>query len=142
MLNKVVLIGRLVRDPDLRYTPNNIPVTSFTLAVNRPFSSASQGQNDNNADFITCVVWRRQAENVSKYVNKGSLVAVEGRLQTRDYMDEKNNVRRYVTEVVCDSVVFLDPKQSNYDNSQNVKEDEKKDDVASTIDIIEDDLPF
>lgn len=142
MLNKVVLIGRLVRDPDLRYTPNNIPVTSFTLAVNRPFSSANQGQNDNNADFITCVVWRRQAENVSKYVNKGSLVAVEGRLQTRDYMDEKNNVRRYVTEVVCDSVVFLDPKQSNYDNSQNVKEDDKKDDVASTIDIIEDDLPF
>ncbi len=144
MLNKVVLIGRLVRDPELRYTPNNIAVVSFTLAVNRPFSSANQGPNDNNADFISCVVWRRQAENVSKYVNKGSLVAVEGRIQTRDYMDEKNNVRRYVTEVVCDSVVFLDPKQSSssYDNVPNASEDEKKDDTINKIDIIEDDLPF
>ncbi|MDD5294215.1 MAG: single-stranded DNA-binding protein [Candidatus Izemoplasmatales bacterium] len=142
MLNKVVLIGRLVRDPELRYTNTNIPVVSFTLAVNRPFVSQNQNQ-DNNADFISCTVWRKQAENVSKYVNKGSLVAVEGRLQSRDYMDEKNNVRRYVTEVVCDSVVFLDPKpQGQSDNSSNTYEKEKKDDVTQHIDIIEDDLPF
>jgi single-strand DNA-binding protein len=115
---------------------------SFTLAVNRPFVSQNQNQ-ENNADFISCTVWRKQAENVSKYVNKGSLVAVEGRLQSRDYMDEKNNVRRYVTEVVCDSVVFLDPKpQGQSDNSSNTYEKEKKDDVTQHIDIIEDDLPF
>jgi len=133
----------MVRDPELRYTQSNIPVSSFTLAVNRPYSSANQ-QGDNNADFISCTVWRKQAENVSKYMSKGSLVAVEGRLQTRDYMDEKNNVRRYVTEVVCDSVVFLEPKGSG-DNSQSYPDNNsnnKKDEVENHIDIIEDDLPF
>jgi len=142
MLNKVVLIGRLVRDPELRYTNNNIPVISFTLAVNRPFVSQSQGQGDNNADFISCTVWRKQAENVSKYVNKGSMVAVEGRLQSRDYMDEKNNVRRYVTEVICDSVVFLDSKPQTETTNAPSQEKDKKEDVANHIDIIEDDLPF
>ncbi|HOP57518.1 MAG TPA: single-stranded DNA-binding protein [Bacillota bacterium] len=147
MLNRVVLVGRLVRDPELRYTQNNIAVVSFTLAVNRPFASSNQ-QNDNTADFISCTAWRKQAENISKYVNKGSMVAVDGRLQTRDYMDEKNNVRRYVTEVVCDSVVFLDSKSQsqdsgnghNYDASDN--NNNKKDDKEDSIDIIEDDLPF
>ena len=140
MLNKVVLIGRMVRDPELRYTSNNIPVTSFTLAVNRPFQSSSQNQGESNADFFSCTVWRKSAENVSKYCNKGSLVAVEGRLQTRDYMDEKNNVKRYVTEIVCDQVVFLDPKpqSDNYQPQGNTKKDE----AESQIDIIEDDLPF
>ncbi len=143
MLNRVVLIGRLVRDPELRYTQSNLAVVTFTLAVNRPFASANQ-QNENNADFISCTVWRKQAENVSKYVNKGSMVAVEGRLQTRDYMDEKNNVRRYVTEVICDSVVFLDSKSQSSDNHQSVSDNNnnKKDEVENQIDIIEDDLPF
>ncbi|MDD4184338.1 MAG: single-stranded DNA-binding protein [Candidatus Izemoplasmatales bacterium] len=139
MLNKVLMIGRMVRDPELRYTNNNIPVASFTLAVNRPFQSSSQNQ-DNNADFFSCTVWRKSAENVSKYCNKGSLVAVEGRLQTRDYMDEKNNVKRYVTEIICDQVVFLDPKPQS-DNYQP-QEKAKKDEAESKIDIIEDDLPF
>jgi single-strand DNA-binding protein len=142
MLNKVVLIGRLVRDPELRYTNSNIPVVSFTLAVNRPFVSQNQASGENNADFISCTVWRKQAENVSKYVNKGSMVAVEGRLQTRDYMDEKNNVRRYVTEVICDSVVFLDSKPQTDASAMPSMEKEKKDDQANHIDIIEDDLPF
>ena len=107
MFNRVVLIGRLTKDPELRYTNNNLPVCSFTLAVNRPFSSQN---SDRNADFISCTAWRKQAENIHMYLNKGSMVAVEGKLQTRDYQDEKNNVRRYITEVVCDSVVFLDTK--------------------------------
>jgi len=144
MLNRVVLIGRLVRDPELRYTQSNIAVVSFTLAVNRPFASANQ-QNENNADFISCTVWRKQAENVSKYVNKGSMVAVEGRLQSRDYMDEKNNVKRYVTEVICDSVVFLDSKSQSSDNNQSISDNRtnsKKDEAENHIDIIEDDLPF
>ena len=144
MLNRVVLIGRLVRDPELRYTQSNIAVVTFTLAINRPFASANQ-QNENNADFISCTVWRKQAENVSKYVNKGSMVAVEGRLQSRDYMDEKNNVRRYVTEVICDSVVFLDSKSQSSDNNQSISDNRtnsKKDEAENHIDIIEDDLPF
>jgi len=87
MFNKVVLIGRLTKDPELRYTNTNIPVCSFSLAVNRPFVS---NNNDKNVDFFNCTAWRKQAENVAKYVNKGSMVAIEGRLQTRDYMDRKN----------------------------------------------------
>ncbi len=153
MLNKVVLIGRLVRDPELRYTNNsNIPVVTFTLAVNRPFSSNQQSQDQgNNADFISCTAWRNQAENVSKYISKGSLVAVDGRLQTRDYMDEKNNVRRYVTEVVCDSVVFLETKSQRegsnnpdtYQPKQNDRyEQSRNDEPSKSINIIEDDLPF
>ncbi len=140
MLNKVVMIGRMTRDPELRFTANNIPVASFTIAVNRPFASSSQGQGESTADFFNCTVWRKSAENVSKYCNKGSLVAVEGRLQTRDYMDEKNNVKRYVTEIVCDQVVFLDPKPQS-DNYQS-QDKTKRDEADTQIDIIEDDLPF
>lgn len=154
MLNKVVLIGRLARDPELRYTNNNnIPVVSFTLAVNRPFQSKDQSSGDNNtADFISCTAWRNQAENVSKYIQKGSLVAVEGRLQTRDYMDEKLNVRRYVTEVVADSVVFLETKAARDNSSNNdsyqqkpndrFEKNQNDDDKSKRINIIEDDLPF
>jgi len=153
MLNKVVLIGRLVRDPELRYTNNsNIPVVTFTLAVNRPFNSNQQGNeqgNNNNADFISCTAWRNQAENVSKYITKGSLVAVDGRLQTRDYMDEKNNVRRYVTEVVCDSVVFLESKSQRDSGNEPYQprtndryEQSRNDEPSKNINIIEDDLPF
>ncbi len=153
MLNKVVLIGRLTRDPELRYTTNqNIAVVTFTLAVNRPYSRDQQSGNDtNNADFIQCTAWRNQAENVSKYITKGSLVAVDGRLQTRDYMD-KDNVRRYVTEVVCDSVVFLESKGQRdgsssgetYSprNNDRFEKESKDDDKSKSINIIEDDLPF
>ena len=81
-MNKVVLIGRLTRDPELRYTQSNIPAASFTLAVNRPF----QNQNgERDADFINIVIWRKQAETAKKYLAKGSLIAVEGRIQTRNY---------------------------------------------------------
>ena len=140
MFNKVVLIGRLTKDPELRYTStNNLPVVSFTLAVNRPFQT--QG-NDRNADFINCTAWRKQAENIHRYVSKGSMVAVEGKLQTRDYMDEKINARRYITEVVCDSVVFLDTKnQSDYDSPQEM--DSQEDELPTgNFNNVEDDLPF
>ncbi|MGD9761215.1 MAG: single-stranded DNA-binding protein [Candidatus Izemoplasmatales bacterium] len=139
MFNKVVLIGRLTRDPELRYTPNNIPVCTFSLAVNRPFQSS--GTNDKNADFFNCTAWRKQAENVAKYVSKGSMVAIEGRLQTRDYMDEKINSRRYITEIVCDSVVFLDTKSQGSDDAYEAKKE--NDDIdTGTFNNVEDDLPF
>ncbi len=106
MINRVVLVGRLTRDPELRYTPNGVAVANFTIAVNRPFSN-QQGERD--ADFISIVVWRRQAENAANYVAKGSLVGIDGRLQTRSY-DNSEGKRVYVTEVVADSVQFLEPK--------------------------------
>jgi len=150
MLNRVVLVGRLVKDPELRHTTsNNIAVVSFTLAVNRPYTSATTtGGNDNNAtttDFFPCVAWRKQAENISKYVSKGHMVAVDGRLQNRDYMDEKTNTKRYITEVVCDSVVFLEPKsssQSGDSNRFNEKEITTTVEKDNDIRVIEDDLPF
>jgi len=102
-LNKVILIGNLTRDPELRYTPDGTPVASFTLAVNRPFTN-QQGERD--ADFIPIVAWRKQAERCSEYLIKGSQVAVEGRLQTRSYED-KNGIRRKVSEVIAWRVEFL-----------------------------------
>lgn len=106
-MNKVILIGRLTRDPELRYTGSNLPVASFTIAVDRTYSS----NGEKEADFINVVVWRKQAENVKNYLTKGSLVAVDGSIQTRSY-DDKDGVRRYITEVVANNVQFLDTKAS------------------------------
>ena len=114
-MNKVVLIGRLTRDPELRYTGNNTAVASFTLAVNRPFSNQ---QGEREADFINVVVWRKQAENVKNYLSQGSQAAVEGRLQTRTY-DDNNGQKRYITEVIADNVEFLGSKGSS-NNSNNM----------------------
>ncbi|MCO7175255.1 single-stranded DNA-binding protein [Sporolactobacillus kofuensis] len=113
MINRVVLVGRLTKNPELRYTPNGVAVTSFTIAVNRPFSN-QQGERD--ADFIPVVVWRRQAENAANFLQKGNLAGVDGRIQTRSY--ENNEGRRvYITEVVADSVQFLEPKGSRNTDS-------------------------
>ncbi len=109
MINRVVLVGRMTRNPELRRTPQGDAVTSFTLAVNRNYT-AKDGQQQ--ADFINCVVWRKPAENVEKYCSKGSLVGVEGRIQTRSY-DNAQGQRVYVVEVVCDSVQFLNTRQKN-----------------------------
>jgi single-strand DNA-binding protein len=106
MMNRVVLVGRLTKDPDLRYTPNGVPVATFTLAVNRTFSNQ---QGEKEADFINCVIWRRPAENVANFLKKGSLAGVDGRIQTRTY-EGQDGKRVYVTEVVADSVQFLEPK--------------------------------
>lgn len=104
MLNKVVLIGRLTRDPELRYTSSGIAVTRFTLAVDRSFTNQ---QGEREADFIPITVWRGQAETSAKYLNKGRLVAVSGRIQTGSY-ETPEGQRRYTTEVVADEVRFLD----------------------------------
>ena len=109
MINRVVLVGRLTRDPDLRYTPNGNAVVSFTLAVNRTFKN-SQGEQE--ADFINCQAWRTTAENVAQYLRKGSLAGIEGRIQTRSYENDEGR-RVYVTEVVADSVQFLEPKKQD-----------------------------
>lgn len=114
-MNKVFLIGRLTRDPELRYTGSNIPVATFTIAVNRNYTSQS---GEREADFIPVVVWRKQAENVKNYTNQGSLVAIDGRIQVRNY-DDKDGVKRYVTEVIADNIQFLDTKASREKNNSN-----------------------
>lgn len=115
MINRVVLVGRLTKNPELRYTSNGVAVTSFTIAVNRPFSN-QQGERD--ADFIPVVVWRRPAENAANFLQKGSLAGVDGRIQTRSY--ENNEGRRvYITEVIADSVQFLEPKGARHAEGGN-----------------------
>ncbi|TDL94327.1 single-stranded DNA-binding protein [Macrococcus brunensis] len=118
MINRVVLVGRLTKDPEYRVTPSGVSVATFTLAVNRTFTNA---QGERQADFLNCVVFRKQAENVNNYLSKGSLAGVDGRLQSRSY-DNQEGRKVYVTEVVCDSVQFLEPKganQNRQDNSSN-----------------------
>ncbi|RLQ93980.1 single-stranded DNA-binding protein [Falsibacillus albus] len=109
MMNRVVLVGRLTKDPELRFTPNGVAVATFTLAVNRSFTNQ---QGDREADFINCVVWRRPAENVANFLKKGSLAGVDGRIQTRNF-EGQDGKRVYITEVVAESVQFLEPKNSN-----------------------------
>lgn len=109
-MNKVILIGRLARDPELRTTAGNVSVATFTIAVSRPFSPQNGG--DSGADFISCVVWRRAAENLAKYCHKGSQIAVEGRIQTRNYTAQ-DGTKRYVTEVLVDNLTFLGSRSDN-----------------------------
>lgn len=106
MINRIVLVGRLTRDPEMRYTPNGIAVARFTVACDRPFSG-QDGKRE--TDFIDCVVWRKQAENVAQYLKKGSMAGVDGRLQISSY-EGQDGQRRYRAEVVADSVRFLEPR--------------------------------
>lgn len=105
-MNRVCLVGRLTAKPELRYTNSNLPVTRFSLAVNRTFSN-NNGQRE--TDFINIVVWRKQAENVCNFLDKGSLVSIEGRIQTGSY-DGQDGQKRYTFEVVADSVQFLESR--------------------------------
>ena len=135
MLNQVVLIGRLTHDPELRYTAGSgIPVTTFSLAVDRPFTNQ---QGEREADFIKIVTWRKQAESCANFLKKGSLAAVVGRLQIRSYEDNEG-VKRKVTEVVADNVRFLDRGRSQDQEQVSSFESPEKDD----IDISGDDVPF
>lgn len=116
MLNNVALTGRLTKDVELKYLGTGTAVGTFTLAVNRTFKNK---QGENEADFINIVVWRNQAENCANYIRKGSLVAVEGRIQSRTY-DNQEGKKIYVTEVVANMVHFLDTRKKN-DDGYNAK---------------------
>ncbi|WP_048601613.1 single-stranded DNA-binding protein [Rubeoparvulum massiliense] len=155
MINRVVLVGRLTRDPELRYTPSGVAVATFTLAVNRTYKNA---QGEREADFINIVVWRQLAELCANYLKKGRQAAVDGRLQTRSY--ENNEGRKvYVTEVVAENVQFLDSAQSgSYSgptsagqgmdpmnprtNQGSHSYQDPFADESQPIDISDDDLPF
>ncbi|MED5094517.1 single-stranded DNA-binding protein [Bacillus safensis] len=152
MLNRVVLVGRLTKDPELRYTPNGTPVATFTLAVNRTFTNQS---GEREADFINCVAWRRIAENTANFLKKGSLAGVDGRLSTRNYENQQGQ-RVFVTEVQAESVQFLDSKNKNsdsnngtqynqqnqYNNDQYNQQQPPNQPNNNPIDINDDDLPF
>lgn len=108
VINRVVLVGRLTKDPELRYTPSGVPMTRFTVAVNRTFSNQ---QGDREADFIGCIAWRKQAENLANFMKKGSLIGVEGRIQTGSF-EGQDGKRVYTTDVVADAVQFLEPRST------------------------------
>ena len=115
MINRVVLVGRLTRDPELRTTGSGISVATFTLAVDRQYTNA---QGERGADFISCVIWRKAAENFCNFTSKGSLVGIDGRIQTRSY-DNKDGQRVYVTEVVVDNFALLESRKDREARGQN-----------------------
>ena len=159
MMNRVVMVGRMTRDPELRRTGSGAAVTSFTLALNRNYNTADGQQ----ADYIPCVVWNKIAENVAQYCSKGSLVGVEGRLRSRSY-DNAQGQRVYVVEVVCDSVQFLEtraqrernaqqqnymndfsmnqPQTNSFQDMQTVELEKEFDNSDNSFNIMEDDIQF
>ena len=114
-MNRVMLVGRITRDPELRTSPNGVSFTSFSIAVNRPVPNA---QGERVADFINCVAFNKQAENLARYIRKGGLIGVEGKLQTRSYQAQDGS-NRNVTEVVCDAITFLENKSSQQSGGYN-----------------------
>lgn len=115
MINRAVLTGRLTKDPDLKYTSSSTAVVSFTLAVSRKFTNQ---QGEREADFINCTAWRKTAETLANYTHKGSLIGIDGRIQTRSY-DNQQGKKVFVTEIVADSFSFLESKKDQSNNSNN-----------------------
>lgn len=148
-MNNTSLVGRLTKDPDLRYTPNGVAVANFTIAVNRPFTDQ---QGNREADFINCVVWRRPAENLANFMKKGSQIGVTGRIQTRTF-EGQDGKTVFVTEVVADQIAFLESKSQSNSNSNNTSNNQTSNQTNKTsddpfknngepIDLSDDDLPF
>lgn len=137
MLNNVVLVGRMTKDAELRYTPNNQAVATFSLAVNRNFKSQN---GEREADFINCVIWRQQAENLANWAKKGALIGITGRIQTRSYENQQGQ-RVYVTEVVAENFQLLESQKDRGNQPQaNSQPDFRRN--TSPMDISDDDLPF
>ena len=138
MINNVVLVGRLTRDPELRYTPSNVAVATFSLAVNRNFKNQA---GDYEADFISCIMWRQQAENFANWLKKGVLVGITGRIQTRSY-DNQQGQRVYVTEVVAESFQILEKKDNSANNASMENQIPPSFEKTNPMDISDDDFPF
>ncbi len=169
MINRVVLVGNLTRDPELKMTPSGVNVATFSIAVSRQYKNAN---GEREADFINCVAWRGLAETLSRYCKKGSQIAVEGRMQTRNY-DAQDGSKRYVTEVVADNIQFLNTRNSsgnggnqnqfdnmtpppvnqpfggnnnsfgsNDNNAGNNNNNDNQFSANSSFDLTDDDLPF
>jgi single-strand DNA-binding protein len=141
MLNNVSLVGRLTKDVDLRYTPSNVAVATFTLAVNRTFKNEN---GEREADFINCVMWRQQAENLASWAKKGALIGITGRIQTRSY-DNQQGQRVYVTEVVAETFQLLESKGQQGNQGQQRQPQQQAPDFSrqgAPMDISDDMLPF
>lgn len=138
MINNVTLVGRLTKDPELRYTPSNVAVATFTLAVNRNFKGAN---GEREADFINCMMWRKPAELFSEWCKKGNLVGITGRIQTRSY-DNQQGQRVYVTEVVAESFQTLEKKDNSANQSSMENQMPPSFGASDPMDISDDDLPF
>lgn len=133
MINNVTLVGRLTRDPELRYTPGGVAVAKVTLAINRPFQNKQTGERE--ADFVNVTVWRKPAENLANYMKKGSMMGVTGRIQTGKYQKE-DGTTVHTFEVVAENVQFLDSKKPQNGGGKNPFADEGSNDIK------DDDLPF
>ncbi len=160
MINRVVLVGRLTRDVEVRKTASGLSVATFTVACDRRMARGQDGNNQQSADFISCVAWRQAADFLGSYARKGALVGVEGRIQTRNY--DRDGQKVYVTEIVCDTVNLLESKSQSQSRAQNsgyqdnsyqqpysqpkpsINDDFVSDDFGAGIgmDISSDDLPF
>ena len=160
MINRVVLVGRLTRDVEVRKTASGLSVATFTVACDRRMARGQDGNNQQSADFINCVAWRQAADFLGSYARKGALVGVEGRIQTRNY--DRDGQKVYVTEIVCDTVNLLESKSQSQNRAQNsgyqdnsyqqpysqpkpsTNDDFVSDDFGAGIgmDISSDDLPF
>lgn len=138
MINNVVLVGRLTRDPELGYTPSNVAVATFSLAVNRNFKNQA---GDREADFISCIMWRQQAENFANWCKKGNLVGITGRIQIRSY-DNKQGQRVYVTEVVAENFQKLEKKDNSANQSSMENQMPPSFETSDPMDIPDDGLPF
>ena len=155
MINNVVLVGRVVKELDLKYTSSGTAVGTFSLAVNRQFTNQA---GEREADFISCVIWRKSAENFANFTRRGALVGITGRIQTRNY--EGNDGKRvYITEVVADNFTLLEPKQTTEqrprESTRELQQEQKRSNYndfnntpdpfgghGESIDISDDDLPF
>lgn len=150
MINSIVLVGRLTRDPELKYTPSNIAVATFSLAVNRNFKDAN---GERETDFINCVIWRQQAENLANWAKKGALIGITGRIQTRSYENQQGQ-RVYVTEVVAENFQMLESRAAReggnanggYNQPQQAPNHSKNNGSpfgnSNPMDIQDSDLPF
>lgn len=148
-LNRVVLTGRLTKDVDLRYTPSGHAVANFTIAANRPYKNE---QGEQEADFISCVTWRKQAENLANFQKKGNMIGVDGRVQTRSF-EGQDGKRVYVTEVLAENIQFLEPRNNqgnaptqNNQQTQQYQQQAPQNNPLETegqeVNITDDDLPF
>lgn len=140
MINQTTLVGRLTNDVNLRYTPSNVAVATFTLAVNRTFKNEN---GEREADFINCVMWRQQAENLANWAKKGALIGITGRIQTRSY-DNQQGQRVYVTEVVAEQFQLLESKGQGNQGQQRQAQQQTPDfsRQGAPMDISDDDFPF
>ena len=147
MINRVVLVGRLTRDVEVRKTASGLSVATFTVACDRRMARGQDGNNQQSADFISCVAWRQAADFLGSYARKGALVGVEGRIQTRNY--DRDGQKVYVTEIVCDTVNLLESKSQSQSRAQNsgyqdnsYQQPYSQPKPSTNDDFVSDDLPF